>query len=173
MGFEIRADRGPQGRKKLAAERAAYSGLMQQGLSDKEACRIVGINSKTGRRGPNGRGASGRNKAASPTGSVVPSCASSRYLSTISREVRRNRHPVKGQYRPYAAQDRADRRRPRPKQGKVGSNLVLRDFIQEWLNQRWSPEQICQALRAAFPTCRGKNSSRSSSPRSTAPTGQE
>lgn len=41
--------------------------------------------------------------------------------------------------------------RPRPKTGKIGQNLRLRDFIQERLNLRWSPEQICQALRIAFP----------------------
>jgi transposase, IS30 family len=34
--------------------------------------------------------------------------------STISREIRRNRHPVNGRYRPHAAQARADARRPRP-----------------------------------------------------------
>ncbi|MBT2405554.1 helix-turn-helix domain-containing protein [Streptomyces sp. ISL-87] len=28
--------------------------------------------------------------------------------STISREIRRNRHPTNGQYRPHAAQARAD-----------------------------------------------------------------
>ncbi|MEU8706481.1 IS30 family transposase, partial [Streptomyces sp. NPDC048565] len=71
--------------------------------------------------------------------------------STISREVRRNRHPVNGQYRPYAAQSRADARRPRPKPGKIGQNPALRDFIQDRLDIRWSPEQICQALRANFP----------------------
>ncbi|GLW09905.1 hypothetical protein Misp01_50340 [Microtetraspora sp. NBRC 13810] len=40
--------------------------------------------------------------------------------STISREVRRNRHPTNGQYRPHAAQARADGRRPRPKPSKIG-----------------------------------------------------
>jgi IS30 family transposase len=35
--------------------------------------------------------------------------------STISREIRRNRHPTHGQYRSHAAQARADARRPRPK----------------------------------------------------------
>ncbi|HEY8977976.1 MAG TPA: IS30 family transposase [Streptomyces sp.] len=74
--------------------------------------------------------------------------------STISREVRRNgtigprgrRH-----YRPYAAQARSDVRRPRPKPGKISQDPQLRDFIQRHLDLRWSPEQICQALRAQFP----------------------
>ncbi|MFI1161742.1 IS30 family transposase [Streptomyces sioyaensis] len=71
--------------------------------------------------------------------------------STVSREIRRNRHPAGGQYRPHAAQARADARRPRPKPGKIGQNPQLRDFIQDHLDIRWSPEQICQALRAQFP----------------------
>lgn len=41
--------------------------------------------------------------------------------------------------------------RPRPKPGKIGQNPELRDFIQDHLDIRWSPEQICQALRAQFP----------------------
>lgn len=40
---------------------------------------------------------------------------------------------------------------PRPKPGKIGQNPELRDFIQDHLQRRWSPEQICQALRARFP----------------------
>ncbi|WP_234323038.1 helix-turn-helix domain-containing protein, partial [Streptomyces sp. NRRL S-350] len=63
MTFEIREDRSPQGRRKLSAERAAYFRLVKQGASNDQACRIVGINPKTGRRWRNGRNASGRNKA--------------------------------------------------------------------------------------------------------------
>ncbi|WP_405591451.1 IS30 family transposase [Streptomyces sp. NBC_01092] len=76
--------------------------------------------------------------------------------STISREVRRNGTPLRGSasrwaYRPFAAQARADDRRPRPKPGKIGQSPKLRDFIQTHLDKRWSPEQICQALRTQFP----------------------
>ncbi|MFD5589802.1 IS30 family transposase [Streptomyces sp. NPDC058733] len=156
---------------------------MQQGLSTKEACRIVGINTKTGRRWRNGRSADNRQKAAPPIHAVVPPSGPSRYLceadriliadrlrekasvraiaaelgrspSTISREIRRNRtNGPRGQwyYRPYAAQARADARRPRPKPGKIGQNPELRDFIQHHLERRWSPEQICQALKGRFP----------------------
>ncbi|MEJ8670562.1 IS30 family transposase [Streptomyces sp. MS1.AVA.1] len=70
--------------------------------------------------------------------------------STVSREIRRNRHPTNGQYRPHAAQARADARRPRPKPGKIGQNPQLRDFIQDRLMLRWSPEQISHALRRHF-----------------------
>ncbi|MFD5475725.1 IS30 family transposase [Streptomyces sp. NPDC127105] len=153
---------------------------MQQGLSNKEACRIVGVNEKTGRRWRNGRSADRRQKAAPPIHLVVPPSGPSRYLreddrihiadrlrekatvraiaaelgrspSTISREIRRNRHPDNGQYRPHAAQARADARRSRPKPGKISQNPELRDFIQDRLHLRWSPEQVCQALRTQFP----------------------
>ncbi|MFE7114194.1 IS30 family transposase [Streptomyces sp. NPDC057654] len=153
---------------------------MQQGLSNKEACRIIGINEKTGRRWRNGRSADRKHKAVPPINMVVPPPGPSRYLceadrihiadrlrekatvraiaaelgrspSTISREIRRNRHQANGQYRPHAAQARADARRPRPKPGKIGRNTELRGFIQDRLHLRWSPEQICQALRTHFP----------------------
>jgi transposase, IS30 family len=70
--------------------------------------------------------------------------------STISREVRRNRHPTNHQYRPYAAQARAHARRPRPKPRKISHNPQLWDFIADRLTLRWSPAQICQALRRRF-----------------------
>lgn len=75
--------------------------------------------------------------------------------STISREIRRNgtRPPGSSRiaYRPHAAQARANDRLPRPKPGKIGQSHELRNFIQDRLDLRWSPEQICQALRAGFP----------------------
>ncbi|MDI3409523.1 IS30 family transposase [Streptomyces cavernicola] len=193
MDFEVRDDRKPQGARKLAREREAYLLLVDQGIPYREACRIVGVNEKTGRRWRNGRNASGLNKAAPPITAVVPlpsagpipgeAAKSSRYLceadrihiadrlrekatirriaaelgrspSTVSREVRRNRTVLpdgKWHYRPHAAQRRANARRPRPKLGKIGQSLELRDFIQHYLTLRWSPEQICQALRTRFP----------------------
>ncbi|MBT2469417.1 IS30 family transposase [Streptomyces sp. ISL-66] len=180
MDFEIREDRQPQGRKKLMREREAYFRLMQQGVSNTEACRIVGINRRTGKRWRYGRGSSGSNKAAPPINTVEPPSVPSRYLSeaerihiadrlrekatvreiaaelgrspsTISREVRRNQHSGSGAYRPHAAQARADARRPRPKPRKINQNPELRAAVQAMLDEKWSPEQICHALRAQFP----------------------
>ncbi|MGW1812277.1 IS30 family transposase [Streptomyces sp. NPDC002125] len=183
MDFEIREDRKPQGAKKLAKERTAYFQLMQQGVSGREACRILGINRRTGQRWSNGRNPSGKSGAAPPITTVVPPSAPSRYLrqeerihiadrlrekatvrviaaelgrspSTISREIRRNRTDgTRGQwhYRPHAAQARADARRPRPKPRKISQNPELRDAVQVMLDEKWSPEQICQALRQKFP----------------------
>ncbi|MDH6711497.1 IS30 family transposase [Kitasatospora sp. MAA19] len=181
MDFEIRKDRTPQGPRKLTRERAAYSQLMQQGYSNKEACRIVGIDERTGQKWRNGRKPTGTQRTALlPLTAVAAPSGSSRYLrederihiadrlrekatvraiaaelgrspSTVSREIRRNCHPGSGSYRPHAAQARADARRPRPKPGKIGQSPQLRDFIQHHLDKRWSPEQICQALRDTFP----------------------
>ncbi|WP_435845217.1 IS30 family transposase [Streptomyces lavendulae] len=156
---------------------------MQQGHSNAEACRIVGIDARTGRKWLNGRSADRRQKAAPPMRMVVPPSGASRYLrederihiadrlrekatvraiaaelgrssSTVSREIRRNRTDgTRGQwhYRPHAAQARADARRPRPKLRKISRNPELRDAVQAMLDEKWSPEQICQALRAQFP----------------------
>ncbi|MYV99705.1 helix-turn-helix domain-containing protein, partial [Streptomyces sp. SID3343] len=64
MDFEVRADRRPQGPRKLVGERAEYLRLVDLGISNTEACRIVGINRRTGKRWLYGRQASGKNKAA-------------------------------------------------------------------------------------------------------------
>jgi IS30 family transposase len=71
--------------------------------------------------------------------------------STISRELRRNAHPSSGDYRPWAAQRRAARRRARPKPSKIAGNQRLRAVIADGLRRRWSPEQISRRLRLQFP----------------------
>jgi transposase-like protein len=128
MDFEIRGDQTARGPVRLSRERAEYSRLVQQGCSNKEACRLVGIDARTGREWRNGHSADRRQKAAPPISAVVPPSGPSRYLgeadrihiaerlrekatvraiaaelgrspSTVSREIRRNRHPGSGQYR--------------------------------------------------------------------------
>jgi transposase, IS30 family len=71
--------------------------------------------------------------------------------STISRELRRNRDPGGGQYRPFTAHKLAAQRRARPRAGKIARDEVLRQFVRDRLEERWSPQQISQALRAEFP----------------------
>ena len=70
--------------------------------------------------------------------------------STVSRELRRNRDPASEGYRPYAAQRLAVARRARPGRGKLVHDPVLRTFVTEGLDKRWSPEQISAALRVEF-----------------------
>ncbi|MFC9978162.1 IS30 family transposase [Spirillospora sp. NPDC127200] len=71
--------------------------------------------------------------------------------ATISREVRRNSDERTGKYHPFRAERRAAVRRARSKEGKVRRDPELKTYIQQRLDQRWSPEQISQDLRIAFP----------------------
>ncbi|MFF7597896.1 IS30 family transposase [Streptomyces mirabilis] len=69
----------------------------------------------------------------------------------MSREVRRNSDSHTGKYHPLQAQRRAAVGRARSKDGKIRRDPELKEFIQQRLDRRWSPEQICQALHTAFP----------------------
>ncbi|MFE4253896.1 IS30 family transposase, partial [Streptomyces sp. NPDC056910] len=67
MEFEVRPDRTkPQGRKKLTRERAAYFQLMAQGCSNREACRIGGVDIRTGKKWRNGNHAPGKGRRPLP-----------------------------------------------------------------------------------------------------------
>jgi IS30 family transposase len=73
-----------------------------------------------------------------------------RSVSTISRELARNR-PGSGRYHPFRAQKLAQRRRPRPRLPKLTGDSDLREFVVEHLAKRWSPQQVCRALKDRFP----------------------
>lgn len=178
--FEVRGDRRPQGAKKLRAERQAYLDLVARGVSTSEACRLVGINRRTGHRWRYGRMSQTKAGQREVRSAARPLAVSDRFLSqderiviadrlregasqaaiaaelrrspgTISREIRRNRHPDSGDYRPYAAQQRADSRRPRPKIGKIAACPALREHVQAMLDRKHSPEQVSRRLRRDFP----------------------
>lgn len=70
--------------------------------------------------------------------------------STISRELRRNRH-ASGQYRPFYAHALAGTRRRRSHPLKLSTDLVLQTYVIGRLQERWSPQQISRALRLAYP----------------------
>lgn len=70
--------------------------------------------------------------------------------STISRELSRNR-PDSRRYHPFRAQKMAQKRRPRPKLAKLASDEELRHYVVECLSKRWSPQQVCRALKQRFP----------------------
>src|SRR6516165_3718349 len=121
--FVIRDRSVPVGRRKLAAERAAFFALMAEGYGNSEACRIVGVNRATGHRWLYGRRDRPRRLPAPP-----PAPVSDRFLSaedriviadlvragrsarsiaaelgrspsTVSREIARNAEPGSGEYR--------------------------------------------------------------------------
>jgi transposase, IS30 family len=73
-----------------------------------------------------------------------------RSLSTISREPARNSERD-GRYRASSAHALAYQRASRPKPGKLLSNLVLRQRVEQDLAKRYSPEQIVGRLRLDFP----------------------
>ncbi|WP_436502136.1 IS30 family transposase [Actinokineospora sp. HUAS TT18] len=150
-------------------------------MSNTQACRVVGVNERTGREWRHGR-PEGRVKRSRPPARKTARVGgtSSRFLtederiviadlrraratmraiaaeldrpvSTISRELKRNSHQVSGDYRPHAAQARADARRARPKGGKLAACQELREVVEGRLGLEWSPEQISRSLRREFP----------------------
>ena len=140
------AGRGRLGRAPQAEKREQFARLIAQGFSNSEACRIVGINRRTGKRWRHGRTVTtrdGRKLHYAPVAGAGRREISPRYLSedeririadlrragagvraiaeqtgrspsTISRELRRNRDPGTGQYRPFTAHKLAVQRRARP-----------------------------------------------------------
>ncbi len=72
-----------------------------------------------------------------------------RPASTVLREIRAN--SGRDGYQPYAAHRAAAARRPRPKEAKLLAGGPLREFVADGLRRRWSPEQICHALRREHP----------------------
>ena len=162
----------------LMEQRARYLRLMDQGSTNADACRAVGVHRRTGARWRNGR------VVKLPTGEARtylpiagPAVAESdRYLSederiviadglraglsrraiaallpgravsTVYREIARNRDPLTGDYRPHMAQQHMLRRRPRAKLRKLAIDAELRAEVQRLLDLRWSPEQIANSL---------------------------
>jgi len=70
-----------------------------------------------------------------------------RNVSTISRELARNRDPRTGCYQPERAHRLAWERQRRPKQSKIAKHPALRAEVQAMLNRRYSPEQVAGRLR--------------------------
>ena len=70
--------------------------------------------------------------------------------STISRELGRNAE-APGRYRATSAHAAAWERAARPKPAKLATNLALRGKVEQYLQKRYSPEQISGRLRVEFP----------------------
>jgi IS30 family transposase len=73
-----------------------------------------------------------------------------RSVGTISREIKRNSHPMLG-YRPYGAHRAATAARARPKDSKLAEPGELHDYVKTKLLTRWSPQQISKLLIKEFP----------------------
>ncbi|RSN40009.1 IS30 family transposase [Actinomadura sp. WAC 06369] len=72
-----------------------------------------------------------------------------RAASTVKREI--DARAVDGVYRPHRAQRAWAKSRARPKDAKLAQDGPLREFVAGKLRERWSPEQICNALVNEFP----------------------
>jgi len=88
-------------------------------------------------------------------------------LSTVTRELQRNQS-ADGEYRPHAAQAMMRSRRPRPKARLLASDGELLEPAQQYLDQRWSPEQIVHELEVTHAAA--SRSKRSTKPRPGCPT---
>jgi len=171
--------------------RQAFLDLVAAGMGTNQACRVVGVDRKTGYewRHPGWRrvkrdrarqrrrvqqeqeraAVAAREAARSPrylsqreriviadqvrAGLSVRAVAArlGRSPSTISRELRRNQDPDTGDYHPHAAQQHADRRRPRPKTSRLAADPRLHAVVQTMLDGRYSPQQISRRLRRDHP----------------------
>lgn len=81
--------------------------------------------------------------------------AMARDRSTIGRELKRNRG-ARG-YRPEQAQRLAEERRLRSRRPSKMDDQRVREYVEEELKQRWSPDQIAGRMRRDFrrqPRCR-------------------
>jgi IS30 family transposase len=155
-----------------AARAEKYWQLMRNGVSNAEACRLLGMHRRTGtqlRRASNFQIPSIR----------VASVTAGRYLdarerlriadllrlghsmrriavelgrhaSTIKRELDRHRD-AQGLYLPRTADHDARLQRARPKVHKLVANARLRILVQRKLNRFWSPDEICGWMKKTYP----------------------
>jgi IS30 family transposase len=77
--------------------------------------------------------------------------AMSRSASTICRELARNRDPRSGRYQPERACRLAWDRQRRPKQTKLATRPELREVVQRWLDEDYSPDEIAGRLPVEHP----------------------
>ena len=160
------------GQKTLLLRTDRYWQLMRDGLSNADACRLLGMHLRTGtrlRQMTNFQIPS-LNPGPEPTGRFLDArerlqiadllrlnhslrriaLQLGRQPSTISRELRRHRTPG-GHYLPETANHDARAQRARPKLRKLVENAPLRVLVQRKLNRFWSPDEICGWLKKEYP----------------------
>jgi len=159
------------GKVKRRAERTVeYWRLMRQGVTNVEACRLLGVSRQYGiRLRQNPPRFSAQTTAGSGPGRYLElrervliadlrrlgfsmrqiATQLGRAPSTISRELRRHAGPDGG-YLPATADHDAHQQRARPKTPKLLGNARLRQLVQRKLNRHWSPEEISGWLRKTY-----------------------
>src|SRR5205807_4355683 len=175
MGSGVAMGRRGPGALPQAEKREQFARLIAQGFNNSEACRIVGINRRTGKRWRHGRTITTRDGrklhyAAVVTTGAVRREVSPRYLSedervqiadlrqggagvraiaerlgrspsTISRELRRNRDPGSGRYRPFTAHKLAAQQRARPPSAQVAPAAARRQAVPALPAQPGGPQE--------------------------------
>lgn len=154
------------------AERAdTYWQLVRDGVSNAEACRLLGMSRRAGtqlrqasnfqippletRSESSGRYLDARERLRIADllrlGHSMRRIATElgRHPSTISRELRRHRDG-QGLYLPRTADHDARLQRARPKPHKL-ANPRLRTLVQRKLNRFWSPDEICGWMTKTYP----------------------
>jgi IS30 family transposase len=79
-----------------------------------------------------------------------------KHRATVYREIRRGRKDD-GRYDPWWAHNQSILRRKRPKEEKLKADASLRDFVNDKLRLRWSPQQISRQLSRHHPGLPAKN----------------
>lgn len=163
----------PRSQSKAQQREERYWELMHHRLTNTAACRLLGVNRRTGTL----IRARHHHQTARPIGQQTP--GSGRYLSlrerlqiadllrlgcsmrriaaelgrspsTIKRELDRHRD-TQGPYLPQSADHNAGQQRRRPRDHKLVVDVVLRRVVQRKLNRCWSSDEISGWLRLTYP----------------------
>ena len=160
------------GRPELPREvQVAFWGGIRAGLGAEEAAAVAGASRESARRWMHGAGGVKGNGPAAVSArylarwereeiavglaqqlrywQIAARLAPGRNASTVSREVRRN--SVRGVYRAHLAERQARARARRPKPAKLAACGELREWVQQKLTKKWSPEEISHRLKLEFP----------------------
>ncbi|WP_167048203.1 IS30 family transposase [Salinibacterium sp. ZJ454] len=160
-----------EAQQRRAKRTDTYWQLMRDGVSNAEACRLLGMSRRAGtqlRQASNFQ-IPPLNKRAETSGRYLDArerlqiadllrlghsmrriaAELGRHPSTISRELRRHRHS-EGLYLPRTADHDARLQRARPKIHKL-ANPRLRTLVQRKLNRFWSPDEISGWMRKTYP----------------------
>lgn len=158
----------PRRRSKAELREQPYWELMRQGMTNTEACRLLGVSRRTG-------GLIRRRHLQQTAALSAKQRSTGRYLSlperlqiadllalglsmravaaelgrspsTVTRELDRHRDD-QGRYLPRGADHRAQLTRRRPRAHKLVANKPLRLVVQRKLNRCWSPDEISGWLR--------------------------
>lgn len=162
----------PRRRTTAELREKRYWELMRQGMTNTAACRILGVNRRTGGliRARHLHQSATQTQQAQWAGRYLSlrerlqiadllalgcsirkiAAELGRSPSTVKRELDRHRDD-QGRYLPQSADHAAQGQRRRPREHKLVANQPLRLLVQRKLNRCWSPDEISGWLRLNHP----------------------